>query len=84
MQHLKTLPDPPIRILRRRDVERLTGLRRSAIYEAVACGRLPRPVPIGARAVGWLESEVLDWLNSRIAQRNARATAKPEADHDAP
>jgi prophage regulatory protein len=43
------------------------GLSRSSIYCAVAEKRFPQPVRLGARAVGWLESEVDDWVNNQIA-----------------
>lgn len=52
-------------ILRRREVERLTGLARSTIYQYVKGGVFPAPVRLGARAVGWRYADVLDWINSR-------------------
>ena len=54
------------RILRRKQVQELTGLSRSTIYLRIAQGTFPRAVSLGARAVGWLESEVDEWLNSRV------------------
>lgn len=45
-------------IMRRKQVEAETGLRRSTIYHRVGEGLFPRPIPLGARAVGWLGSEV--------------------------
>jgi prophage regulatory protein len=62
-------------ILRRRQVEARTGLSRSAIYAKFR--RNPkrpkefdptflRPINIGAKAVGWIESEIDDWLNAQI------------------
>ena len=47
-------------------VEEMTGLSRSAIYAAMDDGRFPRPVRIGKRAVAWRESDVLDWMASRV------------------
>jgi prophage regulatory protein len=61
-------------ILRLPEVKRSTGLSRSTIYLRVAEGTFPRPVGLGGRAVGWLESEVQDWLQRRIdASRKAKA-----------
>jgi prophage regulatory protein len=57
-------------ILRRKQVERRTGLSRSTIYLRIQEGTFPRPVNLGARAVGWLESEIESWLAARIAIRN--------------
>ena len=34
-------------------------------------GRLPKRVRLGQGRVGWIEQEVLDWLNARIAERDA-------------
>ena len=29
-------------------------------------GVFPKPVPLGPRAVGWLESDVSDWIAARV------------------
>lgn len=49
-------------ILRRRDVERLTGLSRSTIYSQMTQGKFPRPVRLGIRAVGWRSGDIEAWL----------------------
>ncbi|MGB8296029.1 MAG: AlpA family phage regulatory protein [Polyangia bacterium] len=73
------------RILRRRLVQAQTGLSKSAIYDSVAQGIFPRPIHIGQRSVGWLASEVEDWIaacvtESRVGQvKAAVVTARPEA-----
>ena len=60
------------RILRLPLVRERTGLSRSSIYLRISEGRFPKPVSLGARAVGWLESEITEWLNRRIeASRQA-------------
>ena len=60
------------RILRLPSVRERTGLSRSSIYLRISEGRFPKPVSLGARAVGWLESEITEWLNRRIeASRHA-------------
>jgi prophage regulatory protein len=64
-------------ILRRKQVELRTGLARSTIYQYIKDGVFPKPVPLGPRAVGWVESEVSAWITERIkavrddAQRSA-------------
>jgi len=61
-------------ILRLPAVKACTGLSRSTIYLRVAEGAFPKPVSLGGRAVGWLESEIQDWLQHRIdASRKAQA-----------
>ena len=54
------------RILRRQLVEAQTGLSRSKIYDLVAREEFPRPVKIGARAVGWIEADIAAWINEKI------------------
>ena len=56
--------------LRIGDVVRATGLPQSTIYEMVARGTFPKQVHLSPRAVGWIESEVLDWQHARIAERD--------------
>lgn len=53
------------KIIRRPDVERITGLARSTIYDWMTKGDFPKPVRLGVRAVGWRESDVLAWVESR-------------------
>ena len=59
------------RILRRRAVEARTGLSRSTLYERMSAGAFPRPVRLGEKSVGWLESEVDKWITDRVAERDA-------------
>jgi prophage regulatory protein len=56
-------------ILRLPVVKDRTGLSRSTIYLRIAKGMFPAPISLGARSVGWVESEVDDWLEQRIAER---------------
>lgn len=61
------------KLLRLNDVKEITGLSRSSIYAAIARSEFPRQISIGARAVGWIEAEVLAWVERRISA--SRATA---------
>jgi prophage regulatory protein len=61
-------PQGNTRILRRRQVETITGWARSTIYQGIAEGRFPRPIRLGARSVGWLAQEIEDWIQSRIVE----------------
>jgi len=59
-------------ILRLPTVKARTGLSRSTIYLRISEGRFPKPVSLGGRAVGWVESEITEWLNQQIeASRKA-------------
>ena len=57
-------------ILRRKDVEARTGLSRSTIYQRIKEGTFPAPIPLGSKAVGWVESEIEGFLVGCIAQRD--------------
>jgi len=59
-------------ILRLPVVKTRTGLSRSTIYLRISNGTFPTPVSLGGRAVGWIESEIQDWLEKQIeASRKA-------------
>jgi len=63
------------RILRFAQVEDRTGLKHSAIYERIGEGKFPRPIPLGPKARGWLESEINTWIDERIAERDGSTAA---------
>jgi len=60
--------------LRIADVCRVAGLPRATIYEMVSKGTFPKQVRLSPRAVGWLESEILEWQQARIAERDGPAS----------
>lgn len=62
-------------ILRRSQVEARTGLSRSSIYARMNFNpkrpgdydpTFPKQVSVGARAVGWIEAEVDQWLTQQV------------------
>lgn len=54
------------KILRLREVKEMTGLSRSTIYLEISKGKFPRQVKLtGARSVGWHESAIIQWIESR-------------------
>ena len=53
-------------ILRLALVKKRTGLSRSSIYSGVKQGTFPAQISLGPRAVGWLESSIDEWIQSRI------------------
>lgn len=59
-----------MRILRMKMVVEITGLARSTVYKYIAEGIFPKPITLGGRSVGWVESEVFAWIQSRVAERN--------------
>lgn len=64
-----------MRIIRLKQVIDATGLARSTVYKYIAEGTFPKPVSLGDRCVGWLESEVHDWILARIAERDLQQSA---------
>ena len=60
-----------MRFLRIQDVMSLTGLGRSTIYKFMADDTdFPKSVPLGGRAVAWVESEIEEWMESRLSMRD--------------
>lgn len=55
-----------VRILRFAEVVRKTGLSRSSIYQRLRAGDFPASVELGPRAVGFVETEVDDYLRRLI------------------
>ena len=73
------------KLLRRRQVEEITGMRRSSIYRLMQTGDFPPPVRVGPAAVRWRESDITGWMESlpiaepvRPAQRSQ--SGPPKAD----
>ena len=52
-------------IIRENQVIQITGLSRSTIWRQEKEGTFPRRRKLSHRAVGWLKSEILFWLESR-------------------
>jgi prophage regulatory protein len=59
-----------LQVLRLRDVKSRTGKSTSGIYADMASGKFPRPIPLGERTVGWLESEVDGWIEACLRKRD--------------
>lgn len=59
-----------LRIWRRKIVEAETGYARSTLYSRISQGLWPRPVSLGARAVGWPQGEVVQMNAARIAGKS--------------
>ena len=55
-----------VRFLRLPEVKNITGLSKSSIYARIVERSFPAPVPLGGRAVGWIEEEVNQWAYDRI------------------
>ena len=61
-----------MRFLKLKEVMALTALSRSSIYKFMEESRFPKSVSLGDRAVAWVESEVEEWMNERLSQRDEK------------
>ncbi|AWB01066.1 MULTISPECIES: AlpA family transcriptional regulator [Vibrio] len=61
-----------MRFLRLNDVIAATGLSRSTIYKFMDEEVFPKTIPLGGRAVAWLESEIEEWMEQRLALRDSQ------------
>jgi prophage regulatory protein len=71
-----------VRLVSLRDACALTSMSRTMLNRYRAEGRFPAAVPLGDKRIAFVKSEVVDWINARIAARAANdnaATAKAAA-----
>ena len=67
----ETVHPPASTILRLGQVKLRTGLSRSTIYERIKAGEFPAQVPLGPRAVGWLEYDIEAWIAAQVERSRA-------------
>ncbi|HBO3353883.1 TPA: AlpA family transcriptional regulator [Pseudomonas aeruginosa] len=65
-----TMPPIERHILRRDEVERLTGFKRAHIYNLMRQGKFPKARRIGLRAVGWDSLEIQLWVAKRLNEHD--------------
>lgn len=60
------------KIIRLPEVKNKTGLSRSSLYLRMSNGEFPKSISLGGgRAIGWLEADIEQWLDERIAASKA-------------
>lgn len=47
---------------------------RNSLWRLVKLGQFPKPIRIGLGRNAWIESEILDWIDSRTAERDNATT----------
>ena len=57
------------KLLKRKEVEALTGLSRSSLFRWIEKGQFPRPLRLSARTVRWEASTIHDWMQSLNKRR---------------
>ncbi|MDW3777640.1 AlpA family transcriptional regulator [Kluyvera cryocrescens] len=55
-------------LIRLSEVCRRTGYSKAWLYRLISKQRFPKPIKIGSRAIAFVESEVDEWINQRIAE----------------
>ncbi len=60
-------------LLRLRQVEQATGLKKSAIYAKIKDETFPAAVRLGSRSVAWRSDDIQEWIDGlpRVGQREA-------------
>lgn len=61
----------PIVFLALPEVKRRTGMGTTYIYTEMNAGRFPVAVKVGRRATRWIEAEIAEWCQQRIAASRA-------------
>ena len=60
------------KLLRLPEVISRTGYKRSNIYQLMNLGDFPKSVQLGRRAVAWLSSEIDQWIDDRVKERDQK------------
>lgn len=58
--------------IRLSEVQRRTGYSKAWIYRLMSLKRFPTSVKIGTRAIAFVESEIDEWVNQRIAESRGK------------
>jgi prophage regulatory protein len=58
-----------------KEAARLTSLSRTSINEKRSAGKFPQPVPLGDKRIAFVRSEVIAWIEARIAERSHQRAA---------
>lgn len=61
-----------VKLLRIKQVQQITGLSKSYIYQLCNQNLFPKSIQLvtGGSSVAWVESEILEWIDSRIKARD--------------
>jgi len=56
-------------ILKLEKVKSITCLSTATIYRLMKCGKFPKQIKLSERSSGWVEQEVMDYLDECIEKR---------------
>lgn len=63
------------RVLRLPEVIAKTGLGRTTLWQMTKERQFPESISLGAKAMGWIESEIDKWIEDRMAARQVTPDA---------
>lgn len=63
-----------MRIIRKPEVRTKTGLSDPTVFRMEKSGKFPRRVQLGGNSVGWIESEIDDWIEKKATERKSIPT----------
>ena len=55
-----------LQLLRRTEVEQLTGLSRTAIYDRMREGSFPKSIALSPKTIRLVRGEILKWIKEQI------------------
>ena len=64
------MADHPIHFLRLPEILRRVPYSEAYIWRLEKAGKFPRRVRIGANRIAWVESEVNNWVSSKLQERD--------------
>jgi prophage regulatory protein len=66
-----------MRMISKRQLKELVLYSPQHVARLEAAGKFPKRVRLGPSRVGWIEQEVLDWLQERIRRRDSQTDDSP-------
>ena len=60
---------PRTRLIRKPELQSITGLSDPTIYRLEKQGRFPQRIKLGGNSVAWIEAEIMDWIADKAAER---------------
>lgn len=62
------------RLIRVKDVQNITGVSKSSIYDLMKRGLFPKQIKLsGGKSVAWLELDIVRWIDQQISASHGDA-----------
>ncbi len=58
------------KLLRLPQVIEITGMSKTTIYRWINKNEFPKPINLSNASVGWLDTDINDWIQSRVKIRD--------------